>query len=74
MSEPLASGLYLDIWSGPVLAVVKPFRTKRNGQTVTRYRWTRADGMHCCGAIYMTPEQAVAAKRRDARFADVRLV
>ena len=68
----LPSALFLDPWAGPVLAFVKPFATKRNGQRVTRYRWQRQDGLHCCGVVYTSPELAVAAKRRDARFTDVR--
>jgi hypothetical protein len=72
MRRPLATAMFLDIWAGAVPAVVLPFKTKRLGQTVTRYRWQRQDGMHCCGAVYTSPEAAVAAKSRDARFSDVR--
>lgn len=66
-----ATALFNDVWAGKVLAVVKPFRTKRNGQTVTRYRWQRADGQHCCGGVFTSVEFAVAAKRRDARFSNI---
>lgn len=73
MTQPLASALFMDTWAGPVLATVQPFKTTRNGQRVTRYRWQRADGLHCCAAVYTSPEAAVAHKRRDARFADIRV-
>lgn len=66
-----ATAMFNDIWAGLVPAVVKPFRTKRNGQTVVRYRWARVDGMHCCGGVFTSVEAAVAAKRRDARFSQI---
>lgn len=72
MNTHTATALYLDPWSGPVLAFVAPFKTKRNGERVTRYRWQRADGLHCCGVVYRTPEAAVAAKRCDRRFREAR--
>jgi hypothetical protein len=66
--DSTTTAFFNDVWSGPVEAFVAPFRTKRKGATVTRYRWQRQDGQHCCSSVFTSLEQAVAAKRRDARF------
>lgn len=66
-----ATALFHDIWAGHVPAVVKPFKTKRNGVAVIRYRWEREDGLHCCSAVFQSVAGAVAAKRRDQRFSNI---
>lgn len=71
MNASLATATFKDTWAGAVPAHVIAFKTTRNGARVTRYRWQRVDGMHCCGSTFTTVAAAVAAKLRDARFADV---
>lgn len=71
MNTPLATAMFADIWAGHVPARVVAFRTRRAGQTVTRYRWQREDRLHCCGSTFTTVAAAVAAKLRDARFVNV---
>lgn len=69
MTTPTA--INRDIWKGDVLCHVAAFKTTRNGQRVTRYRWQRVDGMHCHSGVFTSPEMAVAAIRRDARFSAI---
>ncbi|MER9768916.1 hypothetical protein NKJ09_22960 [Mesorhizobium sp. M0189] len=73
MSKPLATALFNDVWAGLVPAAVIPFRTKRNGQAVTRYRWQREDGQACGGH---TPAVSVEVAMRgvtwDQRFSNVK--
>lgn len=66
--DSTTTAFFNDIWAGPVEAFVAPFRTKRRGETVTRYRWERRDRQHCSSTVFTSPEQAVAAAQRDARF------
>lgn len=72
--SPLATAIYNDIWSGQVVATVVAFRTKRRGETVSRYRWLQSNGMAAGGFVaggFSTVAGAVAAAQRHACFSDV---
>lgn len=70
--QPAAYATYFDTWAGPITAALVPFRTKRNGETVTRYRWQAANG-HSVGGFrspFQTVDGALRAIGRHACFAN----
>jgi hypothetical protein len=69
--QPAAFATYFDTWAGPITAALVPFRTKRKGVTVTRYRWQAANGQAVGGfaSPFMTVEGALRAIERHACFA-----
>lgn len=69
-----ATATYNDIWAGEVAAVLLPFKTKRNGQTVIRYRWQEQVRGFAAGgwaSPFMSVEQAVACAKRHHMFSNV---
>lgn len=70
--KPAAYATYFDIWAGPVEAALIPFKAKRKGETVTRYRWQRANGQSVGGfaSPFVTVDGALAAIKRHACFAN----
>ena len=76
ISNPAAYATFLDPWAGAVTVALVPFRTKRNGQTVTRYRWQTASGKSVGGyrAPFVTVEYALRAIQHHACFSNGRLV
>ena len=66
-----ATATYLDIWAGPIPALLVPFRTKRRGVTVTRYRWQGEKGQAVGGfaSPFVSVDGALRAIARHACFA-----
>jgi hypothetical protein len=74
MNKPPATATYRDCYAGPVAASLVPFRTKRRGETVTRFRWLQANGQGAGGFVsggFATVAGAVAAAQRHAEFSNV---
>lgn len=72
-----AAACYHDTWVGDVAAVLVPFKTKRNGQTVTRYRWQEEVRGFAAGgwaSPFVSVEQAVACAKRHALFSHVQAI
>ncbi|MBX9457106.1 MAG: hypothetical protein KL863_14365 [Rhizobium sp.] len=72
-----ATAIFQDTWAGEVAAVLLPFKTKRNGQTVTRYRWQEEIRGFAAGgwvSPFVSVEQAVACARRHHLFSNVQAV
>ena len=71
---PAATATYRDTWAGEVAAVLLPFKTKRKGVSVIRYRWHElVRGFECGGwaSPFVTVDQAVACAKRHALFSNV---
>ena len=75
ISKPVfASATFRDTWSGDVAAHLVPFRTKRNGETVTRFRW-RAENGEIVGGFrspFASVDRAIRAVARHHAFSNVR--
>lgn len=72
MSKPLATATYSDTWAGNVAAHVEGFKTKRKGETVMRYRWTRANAsIGIWSAPFTSIANAMAAAQRHPAFSNV---
>lgn len=72
-----ATATYRDTWAGEVAAVLVPFKTKRRGETVTRYRWQEQDRSFSCGGWatpFVSVEQAIACAKRHHLFSNVQAV
>jgi hypothetical protein len=69
--QPAAYATFTDIWAGPIAAQLVPFRTKRRGETVTRYRWQSANGQSVGGfaSPFVSVDGALRAIARHACFA-----
>jgi hypothetical protein len=72
--DAAAFATYRDIWAGAVPAALVPFRTKRNGGAVVRYRWKSANGCAVGGfrGAFVSAAQGVKAAERHAEFSNVR--
>lgn len=66
----IATAVFSDTWSGRVLAYLKPFRTRRAGVPVTRYRWQTDRGAQCL-PVTLGPRAMVSAACISSRFEDV---
>lgn len=68
-----AFATYRDIWAGEIEAALVPFKTKRKGVTVTRFRWVDERGMSAggFGSPFQTVEGALRAVQRHHEFSDV---
>lgn len=71
-----ATATYADVWAGNVPCFLTSFKTKRRGETVTRYRWQREDGLqaHHWVAPFQTVDGAIAAAQRHACFSSIQRV
>ena len=77
MANAVATAIYNDTWAGEVAAVLLPFKTKRKGVSVIRYRWHElVRGFECGGwaSPFVTVDQAVANAKRHRMFKDVQPV
>lgn len=76
MKNAVASSTFNDIWAGETPVWLVPFKTKRGGQTVTRYRWESGKAVHCgfASSGFATPEQGMAAANRHALMSPVQIV
>lgn len=70
-----AFAIHNDTWAGERTVALLPFRTKRRGETVTRFRWVDDRGQSAGGfaAPFVSPERAVAAVARHACFRDAHI-
>jgi hypothetical protein len=71
---PAATATYNDIWAGAVEAILLPFKTKRNGQTVVRYRWEeKVRGFEAGGwrSGFVSIDQAISNARRHRAFSNI---
>ena len=76
MKNAVASSTFTDIYCGETAVFLVPFKTKRMGQTVTRYRWESGKAVHCgfASSGFSTPEAGMAAANRHALMGPVQIV
>lgn len=74
MPKPFATATYHDTWAGNVTAALVGFKTKRRGETVTRFRWVQPNGQNAggfaCGG-FSSVAAALRAADRHANFSNV---
>lgn len=68
-----ATATFNDIWAGDLSAALVPFKTKRKGATVVRFRWMteRGGSVGIWANPFSSPSAGVAAAKRHPSFADV---
>ncbi|HTM78665.1 MAG TPA: hypothetical protein VL133_13675 [Devosia sp.] len=74
MAKPFATATYHDTWAGNVTADLVGFKTKRRGESVTRFRWVQANGQGAGGFVaggFSTVSAALRAATRHANFSNV---
>ncbi|MDO6963995.1 hypothetical protein [Rhizobium alvei] len=72
-----ATATFRDTYAGVVAAILVPFKTKRKGQTVTRYRWQEEVRGFAAGgwaSPFVSTDQAIACAKRHALFSNVQAV
>jgi hypothetical protein len=73
MTKIAATASYRDTYAGVVGARLIAFKTKRRGETVTRFRWEQDNGQGCgyVAGGFVTVDGACVAAQRNQLFSNV---